>query len=232
MNELFLEFESIRIISAVIMLGIASFYDMWKREIHDVLWIGFGGLAVLLLVFDPNFTESATAILISMIVAPFAIFLWRTGMFGGADAFALIVLASLAPLMTLTNNPISPLTTISNGALLFVFPLLVNVIRNSISILRNENIFEGFNETKIKKTLAMIIGYRAKDPNYGFSIEKIEGGHKKLNIAFHNAETTEFCSNKNTWITPGIPYILLITGGFVIQLVYGDLLMNFLGIGF
>jgi len=45
MNEFLLEFESIRIISAVIMLGIASFYDIWKREIHDVLWIGFGAFS-------------------------------------------------------------------------------------------------------------------------------------------------------------------------------------------
>jgi len=231
MNEFLLEFESIRVLSAIIMLGIASFYDIWKREIHDVLWIGFGAFSVVLLFIDPNFSESVIAILISLIIAPFAIFLWRTGMFGGADAFALIVLASLAPMVTLTNNPVTPLSTLSNGALLFVFPLLANVIRNSISILKNENIFEGFNETKLKKSLAMIIGYRAKKPIYGFAIEKTEGGQKKLNIAFHNAETTEFCSSKNTWITPGIPYILLITGGFIIQLIYGDILMNFFGIG-
>ena len=192
MSEFLLEFESIRIISAVIMLGIASFYDIWKREIHDVLWIGFGAFSVVLLVFDPNFSESSISILISLIIAPFAIFLWRTGMFGGADAFALIVLAALAPMMTLTNGPITPLTTISNGAMLFVFPLLANVIRNVIAIIRNENIFEGFNETKLKKSLAMIIGYRAKDPNYGFAIERTEDGQKKLNIVFHNAETTEF----------------------------------------
>jgi preflagellin peptidase FlaK len=230
MNEFLLEFESIRILSAVIMLGVASFYDIWKREIHDVLWIGFGAFSVVLLVFDPNFSESATSILISLIIAPFAILLWRTGMFGGADAFALIVLATLAPMMTLTNSAITPLTALSNGALLFVFPLLVNLIRNSISILKKENIFEGFNESKFKKSLAMIIGYRAKESNFGFAIEKTEGGQKKLNITFHNAETTEFCSSKNTWITPGVPYILLITGGFIIQLVYGDILMNFFGI--
>jgi len=231
MNEFVLEFESIRILSAITMLGIASFYDIWKREIHDVLWIGFGGLSVVLLLIDPNFSNSILIILISLIIAPFAIILWRTGLFGGADAFALIVLAALAPMTTLTNNPVTPLTALSNGALLFVFPLLVNVIRNLISILKNENIFEGFNETKFKKALAMIIGYKAKNPNYGFSIEGTENGHKKLNIAFHNAETTEFCSSKNTWITPGIPYILLITGGFIIQLIYGDLLMNFFRIG-
>ncbi len=178
MSEFLLEFESIRILSAVIMLGVASFYDIWKREIHDVLWIGFGAFAVVLLVFDPNFSQSSTSILISLIIAPFALFLWKTGMFGGADAFALIVLAALAPMMTLTNSPITPLTTISNGALLFVFPLLINVIRNSISILKNENIFEGFNESKLKKSVAMIIGYRAKNPNYGFAIERTEGDKK------------------------------------------------------
>ncbi|KKL09625.1 hypothetical protein LCGC14_2564010, partial [marine sediment metagenome] len=123
MSEFLLEFETIRILSAVIMLGIASFYDIWKREIHDVLWIGFGAFSVVLLFIDPNFSESVMAILISLIIAPFAIFLWRTGMFGGADAFALIVLASLAPMVTLTDNPVTPLTTLSNAALLFVFPL-------------------------------------------------------------------------------------------------------------
>ncbi|MFQ5573213.1 MAG: A24 family peptidase C-terminal domain-containing protein [Nitrosopumilaceae archaeon] len=231
MSEIFLEFETIRILSAVMMLGIASFFDIWKREIYDHLWIGFGAFSVVLLFIDPNFSESIMAILISLIIAPFAIFLWRTGLFGGADAFALIVLASLAPMITLTDNMVTPITTLSNAALLFVFPLLVNVIRNTISILKNENIFEGFNETKLKKSLAMIIGYRAKEPNYGFAIEKTEDGKKRLNIAFHNAETTEFCSSKNTWITPGIPYMLLIAGGFIIQLIYGDILMNFFGIG-
>jgi len=230
MSEIFLEFDTIRILSAVMMLSIASFFDIWKREIYDHLWIGFGALSIVFLLFDPNFSESVMAILISLIIAPFAIFLWRTGMFGGADAFALIVLASLAPMMTLTGNLVTPITTLSNGALLFVIPLLINVIRNSISILRKENIFEGFNESKFKKSLAMIIGYRAKEPNYGFAIEKTEGGKKKLNITFHNAETAEFCSSKNTWVTPGIPYMLLITGGFIIQLIYGDMLMNFFGI--
>jgi len=231
MTEIFLEFETIRILSAVMMLGIASFFDIWKREIHDYLWIGFGALSVILLLFDPNFNETISLILFSLIIAPFAIIVWRIGLFGGADAFALIVLASLAPMMTISDNMVTPLTTLSNAALLFVFPLLVNVIRNTISILKNENIFEGFNETKFKKLLAMIIGYRAKEPNYDFAIEKTEGGKKKLNIVFHNAETAEFCSGKNTWVTPGIPYILLITVGFIIQLVYGDILMNFFGIG-
>jgi len=44
-------------------------------------------------------------------------------------------------MMTLTNNAITPLTALSNGALLFVFPLLINLIRNSISILKKGEYF-------------------------------------------------------------------------------------------
>jgi len=120
-----------------------------------------------------------------------------------------------------------PFTTLSNAALLFVIPFFANAVRNAISILKKEDIFAGFNETGLKKSVAIFVGYRAKNPNYGFSIEKIEEGQKKLDLSMHNADKTEFCNSSNTWITPGIPYILLITGGFIVQLLFGDILMNF-----
>ena len=108
-----------------------------------------------------------------------------------------------------------------------LIPYFANAVRNAISILKKEDIFAGFNETGLKKSVAIFVGYRAKNPNYGFSIEKIEGGQKKLDLSMHNADKTEFCNSSNTWITPGIPYILLITGGFIVQLLFGDVLMNF-----
>ena len=226
MNEFFDPF-TVRIFLALAMLGIASFFDIWKREIHDFLWIGFGCIAVILLFFDPNLIGSITTILFSLIIAPFVLIIWRIGLFGGADAFALIVLAALAPMMTFSGNDVSPFTTLSNAALLFVIPFFANAVRNAISILKKEDIFAGFNETGLKKSVAIFVGYRAKNPNYGFSIEKIEGGQKKLDLSMHNADKTEFCNISNTWITPGIPYILLITGGFIVQLLFGDILMNF-----
>lgn len=230
MNE-FLDLFAIRIILALIMLGLASFFDIWKREIHDSIWIGFGALAAILIFFEPSFTDSLSTVLISLIIAPFAIIIWRIGLFGGADAFGLIVLAALAPMATLSANQVTPFTTLTNAALLFAIPLLVNALRNAIAIAKHEDIFEGFQETKLKKSFAVFVGYRAKNPKYGFPIEKLEGSRKKLDISLHNADKTEFCSRSNTWITPGIPYMLLISGGFVIQLVFGDLLMNLFRMG-
>jgi preflagellin peptidase FlaK len=60
------------------------------------------------------------------------------------------------------------------------------------------------------------MGYKSKNPKFAFSIEKTEKGKKKLDLAIHHAEDQEFCTTPDTWITPGIPYLLLITGGDII----------------
>ena len=217
----------IRIIIALVMLGTASFLDLWKREINDLLWAAFGVVAIALVFFEPNLNEFSVQIAIALIIVPFALILWRFGMFGGADAFALIVLAGLAPQLSFSENIVTPLTVLTNAALLSVVILFVNLLRNIISILRHQNIFEGFEETRLKKTIAMFIGYRAKNPKFGFSIERTEGKHKQLEFSLHNAETTEFCNTPNTWITPGMPYILYIAAGFLVQIFHGDIIFNF-----
>jgi preflagellin peptidase FlaK len=161
-----------------------------------------------------------------MIVAPIAIIIWRFGLFGGADAFALIVLAVLVPSITITENTITPFTVLTNAVLLSVVPMIVNIFRNSILIARKNNIFEGFEETVGRKILAMFIGYRAANPKFGFSIEQKIGGHKKLNLSMQHAEYAEFCNTKDTWVTPGVPYMIFIFAGFIIQLIYGDIIFS------
>ena len=222
-----LDVTDIRIILALLMLGIASYTDIKKREIDDRIWMIFGGLAVLLLFFTPNVFNSLVTIGISLIIAPVAIFVWRIGFFGGADAFALIVLAALAPESTFSISQVNPFTTLFNTVLLSIIPVLVNVTRNTVSILRHEDIFKGFeNDTRKNKIIAMFVGHRSKNPKFSFSIEKREGNSRKLNFALKNADNEEFCSSSDTWVTPGIPYMIYIFGGFIIQLVYGDVIIN------
>ncbi len=156
--------------------------------------------------------------------------MWRIGHFGGAEAFALIALAVIAPMATMSDNLVTPFTTLSNAVILVVFPFLINVIRNITAQIKGENIFEEFDESAGKKFVAIIMGYRSKTPKFGFAIEKTENGKKKFDLVIHHAENQEFCTKPNTWITPGIPYLLLITGGFIIQLFYGDIILGrFLG---
>ena len=226
----FLDFQLMGIILALIMLILGSIIDIWKREIHDLYWIGFGGAGIALALLNPDLITQLLSIGFALIIAPFVIIVWRIGLFGGADAFALIALAVIAPMATFSENPTSPFTTLSNAALLFVIPFLFNLIRNAVSQIRGNNIFEGFDEPTYKKVIASFMGYKSKNPKFAFSIEKTEDGKKKLDLAIHHAEDQEFCTTPNTWITPGIPYLLLITGGFLIQLIYGDIILSqFLG---
>jgi preflagellin peptidase FlaK len=226
MFEFMFDVYNVRILSALIMLSIATTIDVWKREINDILWIVFGAISVVLIFFEPSMTDSLINIGVSLIVAPIALLIWRLGIFGGADALGLIVLAALAPQLSLSGNIVTPLTTLTNAAIISVTPIFLNLIRNLIAISRHKNIFEGFEETRLKKISAMFLGYRAKNPKYSFTIEKVEGNHKKIDFSFHHAENTEFCDKPDTWVTPGIPYILYITAGFVVQIIFGDIVFN------
>jgi len=226
MLETLTNYEIFGIGLALIMLIVGSIIDIWKREIHDYYWIGFGTVGFLLVFISSDIIPNLVTMGFSLIIAPFVILVWRIGMFGGADAFALIALAVIAPMATLSDSPITPFTTLSNAAVLFIIPFLINIIRNGISLMKGENIFDGFEENNLKKTIAMMIGYKAKNPKFAFSIEKIEQGKKKFSLSMQHAENQEFCDTPNTWITPGIPYLLLITGGFIIQLLFGDLILD------
>ncbi len=231
MIELFFELNQLRIIAAIAMLGYASYTDVTKREVSDYVWIVFGALSGVLLFLEPQFWQALTNVGISLIVAPIVLIIWRLGMFGGADAFAIIVLALLVPQITMSENTITPFTILTNAVIISIIPFFVNLIRNLIAIGNKNDIFEGFSETRKKRIIALFIGYKAKNPKYSFSIEKKVGKHKKLNLVMHHAEYAEFCEKPNTWVTPGIPYMLFITAGFLVQLFYGDIIFSFFGLG-
>ena len=231
MIELFFELNQLRIITAIAMLGYASYTDVTKREVSDYIWIVFGALSVVLLFLEPQFWQALTNVGISLIVAPIVLIIWRLGMFGGADAFAIIVLALLVPQITMSENTITPFTILTNAVIISIIPFFVNLIRNLIAIGNKNDIFEGFSETRKKRIIALFIGYKAKNPKYSFSIEKKVGKHKKLNLVMHHAEYAEFCEKPNTWVTPGIPYMLFISAGFLVQLFYGDIIFSFFGLG-
>jgi len=229
MIEFVFDIYNIRILSALIMLSIATTIDVWKREINDILWIVFGAISIVLIFFEPNIPDFLINVGISLIIAPIALLIWRIGIFGGADALGLIVLAALAPQLSLSGNIVTPFTTLTNAAIISIAPIFSNLIRNLIAICRHKNIFDGFEETKLKKISAIFVGYKAKNPRYSFSIERKEGNSRKLDFSLHHAENENFCTTADTWVTPGLPYILYITAGFVIQLLFGDVIFNIIG---
>ncbi|MDE1868283.1 MAG: peptidase, partial [Thaumarchaeota archaeon] len=173
-----------------------------------------------------NFWLTIKTLGLSMIIVPIALFIWRLGIFGGADAFCLIVLGALVPMASIQSSEITPFTTLTNAAIISIVPLFVNLSRNLVAMAKREDIFNGIDETRLTKLVALFVGHRAKNTKYGFSMERIEGNQKRLDFGFRHAEKTQFCNASTTWITPAIPYILYISGGFAIQIIYGDVIVN------
>lgn len=220
--------DDIRIILALSMLGYATYSDLKNREINNFLWAIFGGISIVLIFFTSDVVHLLTNMGVSLIIAPVVIVIWRLGFFGGADAFGLIVLASLVPEFSVSNGMITPFTTLTNSIIFSVSPIIFNISRNLVSLVKHQNIFDGLEaETMRNKVFALFLGYRAKNPKFCFAIEKHDGMKRKFDFSLKNADNAEFCSSQDTWVTPGIPYMVYITFGFIVQLGYGDAIFNF-----
>lgn len=217
--------EVVRIFLCMIMLSVATAFDIKKREVNDLVWIIFGTLGIGIIFLYSSSSEELLKIGISATVIPVVLLIWRIGFFGGADAFAIITMAILVPGISLTESIVTPFSTLTNAISLSIFIILVNITRNVTLLLRGKNIFDGFDETIARKIFAMFIGYRASNPKYAFSIEQETMHGKKLNLALHHAENSEFCDKKDTWVSPAVPYMMFITAGFIVQLCVGDVIL-------
>ncbi|GIU70882.1 MAG: peptidase A24 [Candidatus Nitrosocaldaceae archaeon] len=211
----------IRIAICLVMLIIASIMDLKKREISDKVWLISGSIGIILLIIDHSNLDLFYAISLG-IVSIIAYTIYRTGMFGGADAKALVVISLLLPYYEINNSihNIPALTVLTNGVILTIVNVFHNIIRNSIDILRGNKIFDGFNEPLSRKILAFILGFKAKKINDYLFLMEDEGKR----FRFHVNAYDDFVEDaRDVWVTAALPFIIYMTIGFVIMLIYGDM---------
>ncbi len=215
----------IRIAIYLIMLIVASIMDLKKREISDKVWIISGSLGIVLLILDFKNIDLVFYAISLSITSMISYTIYKTGLFGGADAKALIAIALLLPFYDLKNSfhNIVALTVFTNSVILTLFNVLHNILRNTIEILRGRDIFNGFNESLSRKILAFILGFRTRSINgYVFLMEE---GRKEKRFRFHINAYDDFAdSARDVWVTTALPFIIYITVGFVIMLAYGDII--------
>jgi len=65
---------------AFTMLIVVSIIDIWKREIHDYYWIGFGIVGFLFVFIEPDIIPNLLTIAFALIIAPIVILMWRLGL--------------------------------------------------------------------------------------------------------------------------------------------------------
>lgn len=230
-QELFIieSVDAIRITICIVMLVVASMMDFRKREISDWVWVAAliaGVLASVLMPPHVRYDELLLTYMLSIsLTVPLSYIAYIKGLFGGADAKALIVISILVPSygMHYSIHGIPALTVLTNASLLTLINVLHNILRNVTAILKGRDIFKGFDEPLYKKVLAFMMGYVARPKGYLFALEEVRDGKRVLNLAPKaDGEFVEY--EDEIWVTQALPFIIYITIGFVLMLLVGDMI--------
>ncbi len=179
-----------------------------------------------------------------------ALVLFYTGFFGGADSKALICLAIALPVYpSFTAKyiaifvPFFPLAVLVNSVLgASLLTIVITGYNLCQMTLRKERLFEGLEREPLwSKVIALTTGFKVKPekvkgesfyiPLEQFSRE--ENGeiirHLKVTPRLENdpqkeTQQKEFLSELNVkvWVTPGLPFLVFVTAGFIAALIVGD----------
>ncbi|MCW4053730.1 MAG: prepilin peptidase [Candidatus Bathyarchaeota archaeon] len=225
-----------KVILSLAFLLYASWSDYKTREVSNRVWAIYGPAALLLTMTELTFFEPSPLSKLPLfglsfgITAVFAIILFYSGGFGGADSKALMCIALALPFSTeslfppVFNSGISPLsqnlfplTIFSNSVLFAATSGLYMILRNIIArVATGRKLFEGTlsNESIGKKILVMITGYKVavtklKEKWHVYPMEDIDNDlenqfRRKLVIMPRDEGRNEMVKRLSTAVNTGI----------------------------
>ncbi len=195
-------------------------------------------------------------LLSALITTGLSLALFYLGFFGGADAKALISLSvalpvypsSVSPILNVSTS-IFPLAVLSNALLGSLFLVFAIGAYNISKLLQNRGkLFEGLEKEPLwKKVLAFVIGFKVETARLQHGSHHIPLQYSSkdadgkivhhLRISFRledespqtddNSEDPLKDAPREVWVTPGLPFLVFVTAGFVATLVIGDMISWF-----
>lgn len=196
------EFEIIRATITVVMMSVATHYDVKTRYVDDRIWIfGLSSFAavslVFIFVFGTNVQELINPLnmigMLSGIGIAFTgwIMKFRGMGYATGDLFGLLTLSIILPSFDGIVIPI--LVIIFAGILSIMITIAINLGIN----IKSKNIFSEFDEPSYKKILAcFIIHKKLENENFVFPAEITIAGKRKFQFR-HEPDTQEFASEIN-----------------------------------
>lgn len=248
--------EGLQVFVSLAFLLYASWSDLKTREVSNKVWVFFAvlGLPLSLMYLYLNFsTDMLYLYLITYgVMSALALLFCFVGLYGGADAWALICLSLTLPLYPYTLIQwtyvpyIFPLSVFSNAVILAALSAIYVLLRNFLWRLKvKKQIFEGLErESKSRKFLALFTGYKipiGKLKKSALSLLPIEdvqvsesGKTERNLVLLPDIEDTENSVERIldavkrgekidwVWVTPGLPMLVFITAGLITALILGD----------
>jgi len=227
-----------RIAICGVMLLFTSYLDIKSREVDDKVWIIFTLLGAGIGAFEYlQGTFDIIPALISLAVgSAIGLAAYYVGFFGGADAKALAVISILIPSIASTSvtpiiyfHPVPALIVLTNSTIIAIILPIFHGLRNLTLIAKGEKIFQGLEgETAWRKATACLLGYRVKGKPKPFllKLETIVKGKRRFTFEMLGGEE-DFVKQSDVWVTPGIPFLVLMAAGYFVLLLWGDIIAIF-----
>ena len=240
--------EILKVLACMPFLLYACYADIKTRRVANEVWVVMFGVGFIFIMYDlmtyglPYLIRN---ILSFIFIFAFVYMLFQFGAFGGADAKVLMVISLIIPTFPVisigsTSLPLEGIPLIN----LFAFSVFGNSIILTIIVpigLFLYNLIKNPSES-LRRPFYMFIGYI-------MPISKLEKGHFRLIESYSRTKDgvefkfsrsgTELSSDiiselksyrkegkvkEGVWITPGLPFMIPITAGFITAVVFGDLI--------
>ncbi|MGA9188459.1 MAG: A24 family peptidase C-terminal domain-containing protein [Methanosarcina sp.] len=242
--------ELIKILFSMPFLLYSCYSDLDSRRVSNKVWkymLTSGSVFVLYELFTDGFSHLIPLLFSGIIVFTVVYILFQLGAFGGGDAKGLIVLSILFPSYPVFSfsGKMYPLLGFPPVGL-FTFTVLGNALLLTTLVPLGMFCYNllHFSPEMVKTPLYMFIGYRTEVSSLKYKkhvglLERFEldesGSLKKgfartgLNFdANQRPELEEYLKKglieKDIWVTPGLPFMLSITAGFITAVISGDLI--------
>lgn len=182
--------DSARVVVCLLFLTAASIHDIRTREVPNRVWIVFAPIGLTLTLISLALSGwNQTTILMWLVTAAVTVglsmALFYLGLFGGADAKALMCLAAAMPIQPNISSikPLlgsymgahyalpPPISTFNNAVLMATFLVVIILAKNLIDLAKyGRKIFYGLERTSLAtKIFALLTGYRVE-------VEKLRSG--------------------------------------------------------
>jgi preflagellin peptidase FlaK len=242
-----LTLDIIRTCVALAMLGYGSVRDLRTREVHDLLWVAGGGAGLALDAFELFLGYLTLRQLVSSVafMAGAVLFLGYLRLFGGADLLAFMALSVIhprAPVYLQMNwgwtPPFYPFTLVSNTAVAGIATPLLVFARNLVAASGGADLFERHQVSTLRKVALMFTAVNVglgdvRGPPYQYPLEE-PGGTIRLRPDIWDdekaAETFRLLGEdgvERVWVSATLPYLVLITAGYLLSVAFGDVLLWF-----
>ena len=226
----------IKAIAAGAMLAAASYQDLKTREIDDRVWLAGGAAGAALTVYEaasvPGYPYLLAAFSVAL-TAALAFGVYYLGLYGGADAKALLAIAVTFPFSQAPQiSPFFPLSVLGNSLLLSVLLVPACLLINLARLLSGKPLFEGIRASPARKLVALLTGFRVR-PQTAMSVhfnlmEEPEDGGARLKLFSRVTEEDEVKrvpdGRGHVWVTPAIPMIAFFLAGYLLLLGGFDLI--------